>query len=880
MTHKAGQSQDSKALRDKAEQLMLGHSRLRAGWRARDLARVMHELQVHQVELEMQNEELRATQTELADSRDRYRELYDLAPVAYLTLDRSGRIVEANRSAATLLGASRARLEGVPLSRFMREEHADLLHTHLYAVFESGVQQGCEVAVELPGLYDEAPRGVPVHITSIAFGDASAVTRQCRTALIDLSSLRHAQELARTTEARNQSLEGAVQDSETRFRQVADHLQDMLAVIEREPMRLEYVNPAFEAGLGRTFEEMSQDVAAWTSWIHPEDRERVAQAHAAFLAGEPLDEECRLVRGDGEVRWVRTRCFPIEARNGMPARYVSLTQDITARRELEMELRQAQKMEAVGALASGVAHDFNNVLQAVLGCITLAQRPRASAEEARAFLDQAADAARRGGGLSARLMSFAHKRDLAAASTVIDAMILRSATLLERLLTEQISLELLLGADTAAVRADAVQIEQILMNLAANARDAMPSGGRLVIHTATLGRDALPAGMELQEAAQYVQIQVRDFGLGMDEATKARIFEPFFTTKQVGQGTGLGLSTVFSVARQLGGHVDAQSEPNRGATFTILLPCCPPPEVVAGPGPSSEVSHFQGVVLLVEDEAVVRLTVRHHLEELGVEVLEAGDAIEAQRLLRCHSGRIDLLMSDVVLPGMRGTALAERVQHQHPGLRVLFMTANPELLDAEQDGQPTAPILRKPFGRDELVQVLAGLLSEARRAEPAAGAAEPDERAVEARYSDVHALATVVLLVEDDAGQRAALGALLEDRGYKVLSATDANEALELANAHRGAIHLLLTDFALSGMCGEELAQRIRAAHPNVRVVLMSGMPVVPDSRCRFVQKPFDFDTLLELIVHELEQPLFSASNAGGASAAEGSVPPRSQAVR
>jgi signal transduction histidine kinase/DNA-binding response OmpR family regulator len=579
------------------------------------------------------------------------------------------------------------------------------------------------------------------------------------------------------------------------------------------------------------------------------------------------------------MRWVRARSFPIDGTGGVTARYVCLIQDVTDQREMEMELRQAQKMEAVGALASGVAHDFNNVLQGVLGCITLAQRPGTSPEQLRAFLEQAADAARRGGGLSARLMSFAHKRVLDAASTVIDAMITRSAPLLERLLTEQVVLELQLEAGDATVRADAVQIEQILLNLAANARDAMPGGGRLQIRTETVAKGELPAGLELRQAERYVRLQVRDYGLGMDEATKVRIFEPFFTTKQPGTGTGLGLSTVFSVARQLGGHVDAQSEIDRGSTFTIHLPCCEPP-AAADVLQVHELPRLQGVVLLVEDEPVVRLTVRHHLDEMGVEVLEAGDAFEAQRVLRRFGGKIDLLMSDVVLPGMRGTVLAENVQRQQPELRVLFMTANPELLDHDPDGKLGAPVLRKPFGREELARQLLALLPQAQRgrAPEPPGATGPDRRPPSPSHAGSPQQSAVVLLVDDDDGSRAALSTLLEDRGYRVLSAAGPTVALALAHEH--SIDLLLTDVAMPEMPGDVLAGQVRALHPKAGVVLMSGMEVNPEPRCSFLLKPFDFDTLLSLLTLELHRTRPESKEGAGGTRPTGNRSPPSLPAR
>jgi signal transduction histidine kinase len=404
----------------------------------------------------------------------------------------------------------------------------------------------------------------------------------------------------------------------------------------------------------------------------------------------------------GEVRTVRERRFRVDDGSGKLRRHVGIVQDLTTARELEEELWQAQKMEAVGALASGVAHDFNNVLHVVMGLAYMGLSYDGDACKTRECLARISEVAERGGELARQLMGFARKRRTETKALAFDRAVQASEPLIERLVTEQIRVEVLTDASDGVVLADPVQVEQILMNLASNAKDAMPQGGVLTIETSTVVLDdATIERHSLQRAPRYVRLVVKDTGHGMDEATQARIFEPFFTTKEVGKGTGLGLSTVFAVTRQLGGYIDVVSAKGEGASFILEFPC------VAGVAPAAMVratspGRMRGRVLLVEDNPLVRMTVRHYLEEAGLEVLEAADARDAKRLCATHAESIELLISDVVMPETPGPRLAAALRASLPELRVLFISANPEgRLPPEEAA--TGALLRKPFGPDELL---------------------------------------------------------------------------------------------------------------------------------------------------------------------------------
>lgn len=639
-----------------------------------DLNKLQHELQVHQIELETQNEELRRAQVELEESRDRYHELYDLAPVAYVTLDRSGRILESNLTTAALLDVPRAELIGRAVQGFLTAEDADRFHRYLGAVSRSTEKQGDDF-----DLHTVSGRVVRTRIEGVSVPPLHERPPTCRCVIIDLSLLRVAQDEQRK--------------SEERFRQLAESIEDVFYVRDRDG-RFCYLSPAFERIFGLSPEPLYEGTAGWSRGVDSEDRERLELAEAALLAdGHAFDVGYRVKRR-GEVRFLRHRAYPVRDRSSLVTRTVGVVHDVTVERQLEDQLRHAQKMEAVGALASGVAHDFNNVLQSILGLGWMALKKDARPSDVREHVESIVRTARRGGAVTGRLTSFARRGRASAGVRELDAMVKEAASLLPHLLMEHIEVRVELGAPGVVICAEEMQIEQILMNLAGNARDAMPGGGTIRIETFVVG--------------ESVRLSVSDNGAGMDDATRTRVFEPFFTTKGVGRGTGLGLASVQALAQQLGGHVECASELGNGSTFVIELPIGPPQEAVAVTTVISP--KLTGTVLLVEDEPIVRMTIRQYLEELGLEVVEASNGEEARRRFVAADGSIRLLVTDVVMPGMLGSVLAGLLQASLPELRVLLMTANPQGFGAERD-RPHRALLRKPFNKEDLASTLGELLS-------------------------------------------------------------------------------------------------------------------------------------------------------------------------
>jgi nitrogen-specific signal transduction histidine kinase/CheY-like chemotaxis protein len=397
---------------------------------------------------------------------------------------------------------------------------------------------------------------------------------------------------------------------------------------------------------------------------------------------------------------------------------------VSLQRQLEAELRQAHKMEAVGQLAGGIAHDFNNLLTVISGNLELADAdlPDTLPADAplRLDLSEIGQSATRAHGLVRQLLAFSRKQAICPQRLRLGAVVLRAEQLLRRVIGEEILLTVDVAAEATWVEADAGQLEQVLLNLAVNARDAMltarhghpGTGGalRLEVDALTVGADEARPGEDLTPGA-WVRLLVRDTGHGMDATTRARAFEPFFTTKQVGAGTGLGLSTVFGIVRQAGGAVRIESAPGAGTTFTLLFPACPAAEDRVDPaGPPTRRAAAEGVVLLVEDEAPVRATARRLLERRGYTVLEARHGGDALLVWGEHGARVDALVTDLRMPEMGGRELASRLRAERPALPVVLMSG---YVDAgwRHAAPRAAAFVEKPFTGAALLSALEGAMA-------------------------------------------------------------------------------------------------------------------------------------------------------------------------
>ena len=597
-----------------------------------------------------------------------HEQLFDLMPIAACVIDASSRVLRANVEFAQEIGSTRQGCIGCYLPTWFADAQRPTLERRLRNAAASAPQGRHEI-----GVFELADRSVERRMVAVALDSSGEGPRWLVTLMASGD---------RPSEGfrRNDAL---VED-------VHYHLDEDARILD--------VDAAFAGVWGRDVEHArGQD---WFDAVHPEDRARTREAFLLMLRGDPFDEEYRIVRADGETRWIRDRALSLD---GPGPRVAGAARDITDDRELEEEIRQAQKLEALGTMASSVAHDFGNLLQGVMGCLNLALSDRSSPVRARDYVQQALSAVRSGADLVSELMRFGSQKRARPKAIVLDAVLANSAELLRRLLGEHIVLSIEAAAASARVRADPVQIEQILMNLAANARDAMPRGGRLSIRTAIVGAredGALP----------QLRLEVQDVGSGMDAETRARAFDLHFTTKPPGKGGGRGLTTVRALARSLGGRVDIESEPGKGTSVIFHFPSVVARD--AAPARPQPEPSFSGRALLIEDDWRVRVGVRYYLQQLGFEVLEAGDATEALSLADASVG---LLVSDVILPEVTGPGIRELLREAHPELKALYISAHPARYLIDQGLlEATDTILQKPFDLQEFAHRLAEVCTPSR----------------------------------------------------------------------------------------------------------------------------------------------------------------------
>ncbi|MBI4860203.1 MAG: PAS domain S-box protein [Candidatus Riflebacteria bacterium] len=477
------------------------------------------------------------------------------------------------------------------------------------------------------------------------------------------------------------------------------------------------LSPEYATMLGHDPATFVETADSLLERMHPDDRERIQAEIGPFLSGQVpgRSSEFRLRCKDGRYRWVLSvgRGFDHDA-GGRPTRLIGTHVDITERRRLEQQLLQSQKMESVGRLAGGVAHDFNNILTVITGYTDLLLETVSRGDPARQCLEQIYRSAERGTNLTGQLLAFSRKQVLDLRVVDLNEVIRGVESMLGRVIGEDVEMVTTLAPDLAHVRADRGQLDQILMNLAVNARDAMPRGGKLSIETRNVvvgtpgqkGDSDIPPG-------SYVVFAVTDTGCGMDESVRCRLFEPFFTTKEVGKGTGLGLSTVYGIVKQSDGYLEVKSEPARGSTFSIYLPRVDEPvEAKTATSPPAPSFNGSGTILVAEDEECVRDLIRDVLREEGHTVLLASSGPEALKSSSAHQGPIDLLVTDMVMPGMDGNHLVKQFLAQRPGAAVLLVSGySEEILGRHGDPGSATPLLPKPFHPQELVDRVRRLLS-------------------------------------------------------------------------------------------------------------------------------------------------------------------------
>ncbi len=631
----------------------------------------------------------------LRESEERYRVLYNNTPVMLHSIDRNGRLVAVSDYWLEYLGYARDEVIGRKLSDFLTEgsrRHAE--QTFLPEFFKTGVLSNVGYQ-----FFKKDGSIIDISLSATAERDEDGAVARSRSVLIDVTERNNA--------------ERALRQSERQMRLIADSLPVLICYLD-ESGHIRFAN--------RTFCEWYQcgnrniDGEQFDSLLTPDMRDILNPHMAAANEGEDLSFEATLTYPDGKTREVETTCLALRRDDGSVDGFVVMATDATERKATEAQLQQAQKMEAVGQLTGGLAHDFNNLLAVVLGNLQLLERSIKDDEKAVRRSRAALDATERGAELTKRLLAFSRRQTLEPKTIDINDLVTDMKTLLRRTLGETVELNMVCAEDLWLTKADPNQVETAVLNLAINARDAMPEGGKLTIETANERLDeTYVAQFSDVEAGDYAMVAVSDTGTGIPKDLVAKVFQPFFTTKDVGKGSGLGLSMVYGFVKQSGGHIRIYSEEGHGTSVKIYLPRETTDTVDLEKTDKAEqpIKGGDETILVVEDDPAVRQMAVSLLEDLGYRVLEAENGADALAALQRNEG-IDLMFSDIIMPGgMNGAELAIQARDRHPGLRVLHTSGYAEAA-VTRDGKigSTNALLSKPYRKEELARKVRRVLDQ------------------------------------------------------------------------------------------------------------------------------------------------------------------------
>jgi PAS domain S-box-containing protein len=841
-----------------------------------DVLKLVHEFRVNEYELAHQRGQLQRVEQDLATARERIFELYELAPVAYVTVDASATVIAANLTASTLLGLERRHLVGCDLTSRLARPEAKRLLQFLEELRQSPARRSiglelvnpargavcarvdalsvrgeaeCRIELALNDLGDRRQAELNLReyqsrwraiLDTVANGvvtvGAGGQVTACNAAAARLFGVEaekligrpltvfvpsfprqsfpgKREYLGRRSDGTRFPLEVAansmrgdptnpqlvvvlgdiserknkdndLREALARFREIAEQIQDVFYVVDARSGQSLYASPAFDRVFGRP--QALHAAVPWPrlEWIHADDREAVTEAAEGLLRGLPFDLTYRVLWPDRSVRFVHCNAFLVP---GQP-RITGIARDVTEEVLLQHELRQAQRLESIGTLASGVAHDFNNLLMGVGGCIQLALKTVDKRHPAEPHMRRAAESILRGAALTRQILRFSDKRGHAEGPVELDAIVESAHELIRRLLGEHISVRVVTEARAVQVLADAGEIEQVLMNLASNSRDAMPGGGTLTLSTHVDG--------------DFVALSVRDTGTGMSPEVRARVFEPFFTTKEVGKGTGLGLSTVFGVARRLNGSLALDSSEGNGTTVTLKLPIFHGALQLV---PDSQPPPSRGrTILIVDDDAMVRATVENYLETLGFRTLSVESVAEALMLLEMPPEPIHLAIVDVMMPSTLGTKLQKHLTAEGRTLPVIFMSGHAQDELIRTVGlEPSARLLAKPFEAIQLGAAIAEAFGEVPLVKPRAR----------------------VLVVDDNREVGDVFQQLLELQHHEAAVAYDGEEAVRIASEF--VPDIVLCDIELgAGMTGYDVARALRSdpRFQSTRLIAVTGL--------------------------------------------------------
>jgi PAS domain S-box-containing protein len=681
-------TQADKELRERAESLLVTSSELeRVTSSSLEVKRLMHEVLVHQIQLEMQNEELRSAQQQLDVSQARYFDLYDLAPVGYLTLNDQRLIKECNLFAASMLGTHRNKLIKAPISTILLKEDQIVFYKNLKACLELDAPQNFEM--RLLGADG-----------SIFWGLLQVAVMKVNEYWITITDI-----------SNNKKVEEELLKSENKFRSIFEQAAMGVACLGLDGAWLQ-VNQKLCIILGcpqrLLLSKRCQDLT------HPEDLPLFQAAVDQMMNNEinSYTSKKRYHKGSGDIVWVKVTISLVRDINNDPDYFISITEDITSQKteeakqlSLTEQLHQSQKIEAIGNLAGGISHDFNNMLGVILGQAELVTNKLESDNPLIKNIEAITKAAEHSAKLTRQLLTFARKQTIEPKVLNLNRSVSAMMDILKRLIGASIKVSWKPAVDLWPVKVDSTQIDQVLVNLCINARDAITGSGHISISVKNCSLNNKYSSTEAYEipSGDYVMLSVSDDGCGMNDATKTHIFEPFYTTKAPGSGTGLGLSFTLGAVKMNAGFINVFSKPKQGTTFNIYFNRVKAAEDIKQE--TIETRRFQATekILLVEDEQMLLEIETAMLEDSGYTVLAATSGKIAEQLFHEYSSEIDLLMTDVIMPENNGMDLAVKLQSFCPQLKVLFMSGYPkDVLGEEANIDGNANFLQKPFSMQAL----------------------------------------------------------------------------------------------------------------------------------------------------------------------------------
>lgn len=744
------------------------------------------------IQMEHEIDERKKTEGMLKEREEKYRSLFEQSNDAIIIHHLNGDIIDFNQRALELLGY----------------DHQQFLNMNVVQLHPDE-----ELAVSNKAFQETRENGSARFETRFKRSDNKILDVEISSSIIDSAQKGIIQGVIRNITERKR-VEEALMKSENRFRTIFEQSPIGIALIDSLTGDIYEVNPKFAEIAGRTLEEMSN--IDWMSITHPDDVQEELDNMALLNAGEitGFNMNKRYIRPDGSYVWINMTIALTIVKDKSHPRHLCMIEDITIARKtagekekLEAQLQQAQKMESVGRLAGGVAHDFNNVLSVIISTTELALDDMDSTGQLHEDLDEILMAAKRAADITRQLLAFARKQTIAPKVLALNNNVESMLTMLRRLIGEDIDLAWLPGASLWAVNMDPSQIDQILANLCVNARDAIEGVGKVSIESRniTFAEDYCTdhAGFV---PGEFVHLSVSDSGCGMNKKTLENIFEPFFTTKDVDKGTGLGLSTVYGIVKQNKGFINVYSEPDKGTTINIYLLRHEAKEVEIHEESKEEIPTSQGeTILVVEDDPAILKIMQKILQGLGYTVLISSAPEKTMDIVKKHTGKIHLLITDVIMPKMNGRDLAEQLQPVCPDVKCIFMSGyTSDVITPQGVLDKEVNFIQKPFSRRDLAEIVRKSL---------------DEKNIgkEENYAQMKK----ILIIDDETSFRKILKKLLEKNSYKVIDAQNGNQGIKLFKEL--SPDLIITDLVMPEKEGLETIKEIRGLNPDIKIIAMSG---------------------------------------------------------